>query len=276
MEIVFNNVSYVVKNVSSVERSYLNDFSLKIDSGKITGLVGSELSVIGNLIMAVKRPSKGDIKIGDVVIKRTSHLSNVGAFRKNVGFVYNSFRYVFYSKTVLEEIKEVMSNYDHSFSNVTKRISDSLRIVGLGLEYLDRDPNTLSYTEQKKLVLASILSYNPKVIVLENFEKGFNEKERDYFRKLLLKLKNNFKKTIIVITDELNFLFELVDKFHVINKGELVYNGDKKSFFDDELYNFVKMPKIVEFIKYAKNEGHNILEYTDTKELLKELYRCVK
>ena len=111
---------------------------------------------------------------------------------------------------------------------------------------------------------------------MENFEKGFNEKERDYFRKLLLKLKNNFKKTIIVITDELNFLFELVDKFHVINKGELVYNGDKKSFFDDELYNFVKMPKIVEFIKYAKNEGHNILEYTDTKELLKELYRCVK
>ena len=36
---------------------------------------------------------------------------------------------------------------------------------------------------------------------------------------------------------------------------------------------YVEMPKIVEFTKYAQECGHNILEYTDIKELLKELYR---
>ena len=35
------------------------------------------------------------------------------------------------------------------------------------------------------------------------------------------------------------------------------------------------MPKIVEFTKYAQEQGHSILEYTDLKELIKELYRKV-
>ena len=36
------------------------------------------------------------------------------------------------------------------------------------------------------------------------------------------------------------------------------------------------MPKIVELTKYAQECGHNILEYTDIKELIKELYRNVQ
>ena len=37
-----------------------------------------------------------------------------------------------------------------------------------------------------------------------------------------------------------------------------------------------EMPKIIEFTKYAQECGHSILEYTDIKELIKELYRNVK
>ena len=36
------------------------------------------------------------------------------------------------------------------------------------------------------------------------------------------------------------------------------------------------MPKIVEFTKYVQEQGHNILEYVDIKELIKEIYRNVK
>ena len=74
----------------------------------------------------------------------------------------------------------------------------------------------------------------------------------------------------------LTFMFELVDKLYVINKGKLVLSGGKEIYYDNKLYKYVEMPKIIEFTKYAQESGHSILEYTDIKELIKELYRNVK
>ena len=275
MEIVFNKLCYVENPKSSSEKKYLEDINLVIKEGSIVGFLNDDLSIIGKLIMAIKRPTKGELRIDDMVIKRTSHVTNVNELRKKVGFVYTSSD-EFIGKTVKEEIKQTMKNFGYKASNVTKHVVDSLKIVGISEDYLDRDPNTLSYTEKKKLKLASAMSYNPSVLVLEDFDKGLLFKEREYFRKLFLKLKNKFNKTIILITKDLTAMFDLVDKMHVINKGKLVISGGKEIFYDNKLYKYVEMPKIVEFTKYAQECGHNILEYTDIKELIKELYRNVQ
>ncbi|MBE6145251.1 MAG: ATP-binding cassette domain-containing protein [Firmicutes bacterium] len=275
MEIVFNKLCYIENPKSSSEKKYLEDINLVIKQGSIVGFLNDDLSIIGKLIMAIKRPTKGELRIDDMIIKRTSHVTNVNELRKKVGFVYTSSD-EFIGKTVKEEIKQTMKNFGYKASNVTKHVVDSLKIVGISEDYLDRDPNTLSYTEKKKLKLASAMSYNPSVLVLEDFDKGLLFKEREYFRKLFLKLKNKFNKTIILITKDLTAMFDLVDKMHVINKGKLVISGGKEIFYDDKLYKYVEMPKIVEFTKYAQECGHNILEYTDIKELIKELYRNVQ
>ena len=275
MEIVFNKLCYVENPKSSSEKKYLEDINLVIKQGSIVGFLNDDLSIIGKLIMAIKRPTKGELRIDDMIIKRTSHVTNVNELRKKVGFVYTSSD-EFIGKTVKEEIKQTMKNFGYKASNVTKHVVDSLKIVGISEDYLDRDPNTLSYTEKKKLKLASAMSYNPSVLVLEDFDKGLLFKEREYFRKLFLKLKNKFNKTIILITKDLTAMFDLVDKMHVINKGKLVISGGKEIFYDNKLYKYVEMPKIVEFTKYAQECGHNILEYTDIKELIKELYRNVQ
>lgn len=275
MEIVFNKLCYIENPKSSSEKKYLEDINLVIKQGSIVGFLNDDLSIIGKLIMAIKRPTKGELRIDDMIIKRTSHVTNVNELRKKVGFVYTSSD-VFIGKTVKEEIKQTMKNFGYKASNVTKHVVDSLKIVGISEDYLDRDPNTLSYTEKKKLKLASAMSYNPSVLVLEDFDKGLLFKEREYFRKLFLKLKNKFNKTIILITKDLTAMFDLVDKMHVINKGKLVISGGKEIFYDNKLYKYVEMPKIVEFTKYAQECRHNILEYTDIKELIKELYRNVQ
>ena len=275
MEIVFNKLCYIENPKSSSEKKYLDDVNLVIKQGSIVGFLNDDLSIIGKLIMAIKRPTKGELRIDDMIVKRTSHISNVNELRKKIGFVYNT-NEEFICKTVKEEIKQTMKNFGYKASNVTKHVVDSLKIVGIGEEYLDRDPNTLSYTEKKKIMLASAMSYNPSVLILEDFDKGLLFKEREYFRKLFLKLKNKFNKTIILLTKDLSAMFDLVDKIHVINKGKLVISGGKEIFYDNKLYKYVEMPKIVEFTKYAQECGHNILEYTDIKELIKELYRNVQ
>ncbi len=275
MEIIFNKLCYLENKNSSLDKKYLDDVNLVISQGEIVAFVNDDLGIVGELIMAIKRPSKGEIKLDDVVIKRTSHISNVNLLRKKVGFVKADIEKSL-SMSVKEEIKKTMKNYGYKATNVTKHVVDSLRIVGLSEDYLDRDCKSLSYTEKKKVSLACAMSYNPEVLILENFEKGLIFRDREYFRKLFLKLKNKFKKTIIIIGTDLTFMFDIVDKVYVINKGKLVLTGDKDVFYEDKLYKYVEMPRIVEFTKYAQQEGHDILEYTDIKELIKELYRNVK
>lgn len=275
MEIIFNKLSYVENKNSLSEKNYLDDVSLIIQKSSIVGILNEDLSVIGKLIMAIKRPTKGELKIDDITIKRTSHISNVNVLRKKIGFVYTS-NNEFLTNIVRDEIKNTMKNYGYKASNVTKHIVDSLKIVGLTEDYLDREISTLSYIEKKKVMLACVICYNPSVIIIENFEKGLIFREREYFKKLFLKLKNKFNKTIILLGTDLTFWFELVDKVYVINKGKLVLSGGNEIYYDNKLYRYIELPKIIEFTKYVQDCGYNILEYTDIKELIKELYRNVK
>lgn len=275
MEIIFNKLCYVMGKNTSSEKKYLEDVSLSIKQGTIVGIVGDDLTILGHLLMGIKKPTKGELVMGGISIKRNSRISNANAFKKQVGFVYNDIMQ-YTCKTIKEEIKEHMKNYGYKTKNVTKHIADSLKLVGFDDTYLDRNPATLSFTEQKKLQLASVISYNPEVIVLDNFEKGLISRDREYFRKMFLKLKNKFNKTIILISSDLTFMFDIVNDVHVISNGKLQLSGNKKIFYNDELYKYVEMPSIVSFTKYAKEKEYNILEYTDLKELIKELYRNVK
>lgn len=274
MEIVFNKLSLIENKSTNKEIKYLDNVSLTINEGSIVGISGDNISVISNLLMVIKRPSKGELKLDDLIIKRTSHINNVNMLRKRIGVLDTKNNFV--TKSVKEEIKLVMKNYEYKTKNENQHIVDSLKIAGLSEDYLDRNPNELSMTEKKKFNLACLLSYNPEVIILEDFYKGLIYREREYYKKLFLKLKNNFKKTIIILGNDLTFMFNLVDNLYVINKGKVVVSGDKDIFYKDELYSYLEMPKIVEFTKYAQSKDHKILEYTDLKELIKELYRNVK
>ncbi len=274
MEIVFNNLSLIENKKTAKEKKYLDNVSLTINEGTIVGIAGEDLSFISNLLMVIKKPSKGELKLDDLSIKRTSHIDNINMLRKRMGVLENKSNFI--TKTVKEEIKLVMKNFGYKTKQENKHIVDSLKIAGLNEKYLERNPNELSYTEKKKLNLACLLSYNPEVLILEDFYKGFIFRDKEYYKKLFLKLKNNFKKTIIILGNDLTFMFNLVDNLYVINEGELVVSGDKKVFYNDELYSYLEMPKIIEFTKYAQSMGHKILEYTDLKELIKELYRNVQ
>ena len=275
MEIIFNKLSYIENRKSAREIKYLDDVNIVIDQGSIVGFVGDKLGIIGKLLLVLKRPSSGEIRLNNTIIKRSSHIDNINVIRKNIGFVYNNYNKLFLEPSVLKEISNTMKNYAYKTENVVKHVVQSLRIVGLDETYLDRDPNELSSIEKKKVELATIISYNPEVIVLDNFDRGLTYRDKEYFRKLFLKLKNKYNKTIILITNNVEFLFDIVDDVHVIYKSKLVLSEGKDIFYNSNLYKYTNMPRIIEFTKYAESNGYDIKKCTDIKELIKELYRNV-
>ena len=81
MEIIFNKLTYIENKRSAREIVYLNDVSLVIEQGSIVGFLGDRLDIIGRLLLLLKRPSSGEIRLNNSIIKRSSHVDNVNAIR---------------------------------------------------------------------------------------------------------------------------------------------------------------------------------------------------
>lgn len=156
-----------------------------------------------------------------------------------------------------------------------KKMMDSLKLVHLNEDVLNKKMSVLSSTEVLKIELAILLIKNVNFIVLDSFDKYFMEKELFFFKKLFKKLVKNYNKTFVFLNGNLSFFFEFADRIVVrkSKKNFIVFNNP--TFYEKELLNLVGTPKIIEFVNYLRENGKKIMFYTDLKELLKAIFREV-
>ena len=268
MEIIFDNLSSNNKK--------FNECSFKIEDGMFTAINGIDFKIFYELILMNKRPAKGSISVDDVVIKRSNKVLKYEKIIKKVGILSDIIFDEYNDCVVTDIFLDYFKRFKFKIDDVNKHIVDSLKLIGFNKSILKRQFDELSYTEKKKIMLCCVLAVNPSMIILDEFEKGLIFRDRELFKKLYIKLRSKFNKTIIFVNSKIDFVMGYVDKLIVINKGKKVYEGDKKSFYDDKIYKYLERPKIISFTKYVNSQGHDIIEYTDIKELLKELYRKIK
>lgn len=173
------------------------------------------------------------------------------------------------------EIIGVVGNYQNSLNNVLvkdleiKNINKALKMVGLNDTLLNKKIDELSLSEQFKIDLATKLDKD--IIIIGNLSKNLIYKDIEYIKKLLLKLCNGYNKKIVVIDDDVNVFINLVRHICVMKNKEIVY--DTNDFYDDELYKYVRMPKIVDFIKYVNKDKERIGKHIEIHELIKDIFR---
>ena len=152
-----------------------------------------------------------------------------------------------------------------------KNIENALRMVDLNNQVMDKKFDELNFRELWKLELASKL--DNEVIIVGNLYKNLIHKDIEYVKKLFLKLSQNYHKKIIVIDKNVLTFMGITKTIIVIKNKKVEYITN--DFYDDKLYLYTKMPKIVEFIKYINEKNHNIKEHLDIYELIKDIYRSV-
>ena len=153
-----------------------------------------------------------------------------------------------------------------------KRLLDIYDILSLDDEIFNKKIKILSTNEFKFVLLASLLIQDPNVYIFDYFEVGLSYKNRKIFVNLLKKVRNEGK-SVIVITNNLEFLYEVSDNIMMIENKKLIYNGPKNDFFNKSVND---EPLIITFIKKANKRGAKLLYTMDRKELIKDIYRSLK
>ena len=277
MEIVFKNVSFVINRLTSLEKTILNDVSFSIKETGIYSFVGasnSGKSAIGRLICTLNLPTKGKVKIGNYINDGTK--KGLKEIRSKIGYVYQNPYDMFFNKTVYDELSFGMKEFKYRIDTMKKRVNDALSLVGLKEDCLSLDPQTLNLVEARKLSLASVLIYNPKVIVLDEITNGLSYPEKRDLVRLIKKLKNEYKKTIIILSKDTSFCYEVTDYVYLMYLTKITKEGKKDLFenYDLESIN-LETPKIVSFVKECKKKNHNISYYNNILDLIKGVYRDV-
>lgn len=154
-----------------------------------------------------------------------------------------------------------------------KKINDSLKMVMFNGS-IDESFDSLSVCDKKKVDLAFKLLSKSNVVMLEYFEKGFNFKEIRFFKNLFKKLKS-YNISIIVHTNNVNFLMGLVDRICVVNNNSVVKIYDNIDWFDKNIYDNIDYSSIIKFIYNSITDGVSVSKNIELSELIKDIYRLV-
>jgi len=283
MEIKYDNVSYIYNAKTPLKKVALKDIDLVIKEGKVNALIGTSGSgktTLIELLNSLLVPTSGSVTVDEDVIGPKGHIKNINALRRKVGIVFQFPEEQFFNLTVKKEIEFGLLSFNYRTKEKDKRVSDALKMVGLDDSYLERDPFKLSNGEQRKVAIASILVFNPKVIVFDEPTIGLDYDSKKNLIKLIRMLKNRYNKTIIIISHDIDFIHSISDYVILLDNGKLILTGDKYDILANPTclkHYDIPMPKVVEFAyKALKNKGIKMGYRDDINDLLKDIYRYVR
>ena len=158
-------------------------------------------------------------------------------------------------------------------------------MVGLDESYLSRSPFSLNNGEKRLVTIASVLISNPKLLIMDEPTIGLDNNSKKRLMKLLRKLKTRYSKTIIIVTHDVDMLYEIVDNVVVLNEGVVVKEGSKIDVFANvELLdnNNTPVPSVIRFEKmiydktgidlgYLKDMNSLVRKIKEVKDELREV-----
>ena len=273
MEVIFRNVSFSY-NDTPTGKLALNNVSVFLESNLIHGIIGpigSGKSTMLELMNGITFPSKGEVLVGEYELTNKKSNFNFNDFRYDVGLVYQFPEKQFFCSTVGEEIAFSQKIFDPKNRNIKNKVKKVLKMVGLDETYIKRSPFELNGGEKRRVAIASVLISNPKLLILDEPTIGLDCNSKKRLMRLLKGLKTKYLKTIIIVTHDVDMLYEIVDDIVVLSDGKVIKTGNKIEVFNDiKLLDEkgVPVPNVVRTCNIIKNNFGIDLGYVENMNSL--------
>ena len=263
MEMIFNNI--IIKKET---------LDFKIKSEEINGITGDNNKELVEIIN-LKKHYNGEIIIDDVIIND----DNIKEYKNKIDIIKEELYDDIYTNTTYDLIKEEIIKRKLKVKDIKKKIHDSLKIVGLEQELLERSINTLSTSEKKLIQLAiSLISNKEVIIIIEPFKVLDIIKEKKVWL-LIQKLKEQYHKTIVLVSDDCEMLYKYTNHIIIAKNSKILVEGKTTDIYkrvDLLTKNNIEIPEIVEITYKAKKQKKVKIDYhKDVRDIIKDIYKHV-
>jgi len=230
----------------------LKGVSLEIQDSEFVAIMGQNgagKTTLVKHISGLLRPSRGRVSVDDTETTKMS----VATLARKVGFVFQNPDHQLFSETVEEEISFGLRNFGFEEKTIKERVDWALNLLDL-TEYRGVSPFMLSGGERKRVALASVLAWDPKVVILDEPTIGQDSQQKERLRQFITQL-NRQEKTVIIVTHDIEFVAECRPRVVLMAHGKILAEGEAaKILTDPELVSqaSVVLPEIAQiFLKLA-------------------------
>jgi osmoprotectant transport system ATP-binding protein len=221
----FRNVCFAV----SRGRLLLDNISLMIEEGTTTAILGRSGSGKTTLLRTVNRmvePTNGDV----LVYGKNMREANLIALRRTMGYVIQETG-LFPHFTVERNVGVVLEAEGRPREERLQRSHELLKVVGLdAASFIERYPHQLSGGQRQRVGLARALAADPAILLMDEPFGALDPLTRAEMQDMLRDLLNKLKKTVLLVTHDLDEALYLADRIMLMSEGKLVADLEPPEF----------------------------------------------
>lgn len=208
-------------------RAALHGVSFQMCEGDKVALVGPNGAGKSTLMLHLNGilTGQGEVTIGRQRLSR----ENLPAVRAMVGLVFQNPDDQLFSPTVFEDVAFGPLHMGLPMDEVESRVNSALEAVRMS-GFRDRLSHHLSVGEKKRIAIATVLSMDPQILVLDEPSAGLDPRGR----RTLINLLRDLPITMLVSTHDMRLVQELFPRTIMMDEGRIVADGMTKDILENE------------------------------------------
>lgn len=206
----------------------IRNISLSIHHGESVGIIGANgagKSTLLLLLTGILFPGSGEVLVGDIhVTKKTLPM-----IRQRLGLVLQDPDDQLFLPTVYDDVAFGPRNYGLDEQEVAERVQRALDTVGIS-HLSRRAPYKLSGGEKRAASIATVLSLDPDILIMDEPSAGLDPRSR----RKLIQLLCSFDHTKIIASHDLDLVLTTCSRVIVLDQGEIAAAGPAEEVLRDK------------------------------------------
>ncbi|CAN5344837.1 ABC transporter ATP-binding protein [soil metagenome] len=202
--------------------------SLHVHQGERVALLGPNGAGKTTLVLhlnGILEPGAGSVSVSGMAV--TKH--NLPEIRRRVGVVFQDPDDQLFMPTVRDDVAFGPANLGLSGAALTQRVAQALDKVGMA-DLADRPPHHLSFGQRRRVAVATVLAMEPEILVLDEPSSNLDPASRRELAQILTSL----EVTVLMVTHDLPYAFELCPRSVVLSDGSIVADGPTYDVLTDD------------------------------------------
>ena len=210
----------------------LDDVSIEVERGGITGLIGhtgSGKSTLVQMLNGLLKPDSGTVLLDGVDI--WAEPKKIREIRFKAGLVMQYPEYQLFAETASEDISFGPKNMGLEGDELKERVREAARFAGISEDLLDKSPFDLSGGQKRRVALAGVIAMNPKILILDEPAAGLDPAGRRDILGGVKRFSRESGTTVLIVSHSMEDMAMYCDDVIVMARAKILMHRPTAEVF---------------------------------------------